>query len=105
MYAYTARLHEARREFERVLTISQSVGDIFHQSFALGVTGFLKNWEGDYGEALRLQSEGLRLARKHNVLYRSCEVSSVTELPSPGKATMTRLSNIRRGISNLREGG
>ena len=68
VYAYTARLHEARREFERVLTISRSVGDIFHQSFALGVTGFLKNWEGDYGEALRLQSEGLRLARKHNVL-------------------------------------
>jgi class 3 adenylate cyclase/tetratricopeptide (TPR) repeat protein len=68
VYACTARLHEARREFERVLTISRSVGDIFHQSFALGLTGFLKNWEGDYGEALRLQSEGLRLARKHNVL-------------------------------------
>jgi class 3 adenylate cyclase/tetratricopeptide (TPR) repeat protein len=68
VYACTARLHEATREFEQVLTISRSVRDIFHQSFALALTGFLKNWEGDYGEALRLQSEGLRLARKHNVL-------------------------------------
>jgi tetratricopeptide (TPR) repeat protein len=50
VFAYTARLHEARREFERVLTISRSVGDIFHQSFALGLTGFLKTgrrlWRG-----------------------------------------------------------
>jgi class 3 adenylate cyclase/tetratricopeptide (TPR) repeat protein/ribosomal protein L40E len=68
VYAVTGRLHEAGREFERVLAISRSGGEIFHQSLALGLTGFLKNWEGDYDEALRLQSEGLRLARKHNVL-------------------------------------
>jgi class 3 adenylate cyclase/tetratricopeptide (TPR) repeat protein/ribosomal protein L40E len=68
VYAVRGQLHEAGREFERVLSISRSVEEIFHQSLALGLTGFLKNWEGDYDEALRLQSEGLRLARKHNVL-------------------------------------
>ena len=68
VYAVTGRLHEGGREFERVLTISRPAGEVFHQSLALGLAGFLKNWEGDYGEALRLQSEGLRLARKHNVL-------------------------------------
>jgi tetratricopeptide (TPR) repeat protein len=68
VYAVTGRLHDAGREFERVLTLTRSAGEIFHQSLALALTGFLKNWEGDYDEALHLQSEGLRLARKHNVL-------------------------------------
>jgi class 3 adenylate cyclase/tetratricopeptide (TPR) repeat protein/ribosomal protein L40E len=68
VYAVTGQLHDAGREFERVLTLTRSAGEIFHQSLALALTGFLKNWEGDYDEALHLQSEGLRLARKHNVL-------------------------------------
>jgi tetratricopeptide (TPR) repeat protein len=68
VYAVTARRDDARQELEKVLTISRSVGEVFPQSFALGVLGFLKNWEGYYAEALRLQSEGLQIARQHNLL-------------------------------------
>jgi class 3 adenylate cyclase/tetratricopeptide (TPR) repeat protein len=68
VHSVTARLDQARAELEKALTISRSVGDVFHQSFSLGRAGQLKNWEGEYAEAAHLQSEGLRLAQEHNLL-------------------------------------
>jgi len=68
VHSVTARLDLARAELEKALTISRSVGDVFHLSFALGRIGQLKNWEGEYTEAARLQSDGLRVAREHNLL-------------------------------------
>ncbi|MFQ5946417.1 MAG: adenylate/guanylate cyclase domain-containing protein, partial [Anaerolineae bacterium] len=68
IYAVTARLDQGKDELKRALTISQSVGDVASQSLALGFLGHLKNWEADYAEASRLESEALRIARAHNLL-------------------------------------
>jgi tetratricopeptide (TPR) repeat protein len=58
----------SREETHKALMVSQSVGDVNHQSLALSSTGMLKNWEGEYVQAAQFQSEGLRIAREHNLL-------------------------------------
>jgi tetratricopeptide (TPR) repeat protein len=67
--ATSGRLDEGLDELDYVLTISGSVGDVFHQSFALNLVGFTKNWTGDYAEALHPQREALRIAREHKLLF------------------------------------
>jgi class 3 adenylate cyclase/tetratricopeptide (TPR) repeat protein len=68
VYAVTARLEQAKGEIVQTLTISQAAGDVLHQSFALVFAGLATNWAGEYTEAVRLESEGLRIARAHNLL-------------------------------------
>jgi tetratricopeptide (TPR) repeat protein len=62
------RLDKGEEEVGLVLTISRAGSDVFHQSCALTFARRLKNWRGEYTEALPLQAEGLRLAREHNLL-------------------------------------
>jgi class 3 adenylate cyclase/tetratricopeptide (TPR) repeat protein len=68
IYGITARLDLAREELAQALTISQAVGDVRHQSLSFWFTGYLRRWEGAYDQAVRLQSEGLRIAREHHLL-------------------------------------
>jgi class 3 adenylate cyclase/tetratricopeptide (TPR) repeat protein len=68
LHSVTSRLHQAKEEFDLAITISRSAGDVVHQSLALWRAGQLKNWEAEYVEASGLQSEGLRIAREHNLL-------------------------------------
>src|SRR5215475_7436294 len=68
VHAVTGRLDQTREETHKALTISQSVGDVIHQSLSLLSVGMLTNWEGEYVQAAQLQSEGLRIAREHNLL-------------------------------------
>jgi tetratricopeptide (TPR) repeat protein len=68
VHTYAGRLDQARLEIDQALAISRLVGHVLHQSLSLRMTGQLKNWEGDYAEAARLQSESLRIAREHNLL-------------------------------------
>jgi tetratricopeptide (TPR) repeat protein len=63
----TGRLEQAREEFTQALVISRSVGDFVYQALSLVHAGQLKNWEGEYAEASRLQSEGLGIARHHSL--------------------------------------
>jgi tetratricopeptide (TPR) repeat protein len=55
---------------ELAITLGRVGGDVVHQPFAysLAFAGQLKNWRGEYAEALPLQAEGLRIAREHNLL-------------------------------------
>jgi tetratricopeptide (TPR) repeat protein len=70
VHALTGRLDEAREEMELAITLGREGGDVVHQSFAysLAFAGQLKNWRGEYAEALPLQAESLRIAREHNLL-------------------------------------
>jgi class 3 adenylate cyclase/tetratricopeptide (TPR) repeat protein len=68
VYEVTGRLHDAREKFARVITISRAAGDVVNESYALVYGAELKSWEGTFDEAARLYSEGLQLARAHNVL-------------------------------------
>lgn len=67
-HAAAAQLDQAMAQVNQTLIVSQSINDTLHQSLALYLTRFLKNWEGNYPEAAHVQSEGLRIAREHNLL-------------------------------------
>jgi tetratricopeptide (TPR) repeat protein len=64
----TARLDKGGPELERALTISREAGDVLHESFSLSFIGLATNWAGNYDEASRLLSDGLRIARENNLL-------------------------------------
>jgi tetratricopeptide (TPR) repeat protein len=68
VHSATGRLDQGEEEIDLVLTISRTRGDVVHQSYALTSAGRLKNWRGEYAEALPLQDEGLRIAKEHNLL-------------------------------------
>jgi tetratricopeptide (TPR) repeat protein len=52
------RLEEAQK---RTLQLASVI-------YSLAFAGQLKNWRGEYAEALPLQAESLRIAREHNLL-------------------------------------
>ncbi|MCI0440447.1 MAG: hypothetical protein L0177_15140, partial [Chloroflexi bacterium] len=68
VYSVTGQLDQAREAWGKALTISRAVSDVARQALLLCYTGFLKNWEGNFVEASQLQSEGLGIAREHNLL-------------------------------------
>jgi tetratricopeptide (TPR) repeat protein len=67
--AVTGGRDEAREHLGRALASSRAGGDAFHHSLTLAALGLVKSWEGDYGEAAALQSEGLDIARRQGLLY------------------------------------
>jgi transcriptional regulator with AAA-type ATPase domain/tetratricopeptide (TPR) repeat protein len=67
--AVSGGLDEGREAIDRALVTSQSTGEWAARSLSLSVAGLLKNWEGEYEVASRLQGEGLVLAREHHLLY------------------------------------
>jgi class 3 adenylate cyclase/tetratricopeptide (TPR) repeat protein len=68
VYGVTARLDRAGPELEQALKISHEAGDVLHESLSLCFIGLATNWAGDYVEASRFLSEGLRIARHNNLL-------------------------------------
>jgi tetratricopeptide (TPR) repeat protein len=72
---------------ELAITLGRVGGDVVHQSFAysLAFAGQLKNWTGEYAEALPLQAESLRIAREHNLLMPLLLVIWNTGLALTGK--------------------
>jgi class 3 adenylate cyclase/tetratricopeptide (TPR) repeat protein len=68
VHTATGRLDNGDEEIDLVLATSRAVGDVVYQSYALTSVGRLKNWRGEYAEALPFQAEGLRIAREHNLL-------------------------------------
>jgi class 3 adenylate cyclase/tetratricopeptide (TPR) repeat protein len=68
VYGVTARLDRVGQELERALTMSRESRDVLHESFSLCFIGLVTNWAGNYQEASRLVSEGLRIARENNLL-------------------------------------
>jgi tetratricopeptide (TPR) repeat protein len=53
---------------DKAVTISRTAGDRVNQSLSLSIAGLLRNWSGDYGEAVRLQTQGLTIARERGLL-------------------------------------
>ena len=66
--AVSGGLDDARSAIDRALATSQSSGERASRSLSLSGAGLLKNWEGEYESASRLQAEGLVLAREHHLL-------------------------------------
>jgi tetratricopeptide (TPR) repeat protein len=68
VYALTGRLDESRSEFGGTLIISRSLGDMANEAAALIFGAEIPGWEARFDEAAHLYTEGLQLARMHNVL-------------------------------------
>jgi class 3 adenylate cyclase/tetratricopeptide (TPR) repeat protein len=68
LYEVTGRLDEARAELEHAITISRAQGDVANQAAALIFGAEIPGWEARFDEAVHLYTEGLQLARMHNVL-------------------------------------
>jgi tetratricopeptide (TPR) repeat protein len=68
VYVVTGRLDEARETLDRVIRISRPEGDVANESWALVFAAELEGWEAKFDEASRIYSEGIRVARAHNVL-------------------------------------
>jgi len=68
VYAARGQLDEADEQLGVTRALSESAGDVIRLSQAIGLAGFLKNFQGDYAEASRLLSESLRSAQEHKLL-------------------------------------
>jgi len=98
VHATIGRLDQARGELDHALRVSRSVGDVFHQSFALNVMGFMKNWTADYADALRLQSEAVQIAREHGLLFPLLQGFFFRGV------TLTGIGNYDEALSTMEEG-
>jgi tetratricopeptide (TPR) repeat protein len=65
----TGVLDESRASLDKAISLSTAAGDAVHRSLSLSTAGLLRNWEGDYDAAVRLQNEGLMLARDRGMLF------------------------------------
>jgi tetratricopeptide (TPR) repeat protein len=63
------RLDQAEEWVSRAVSFARSAEDAFTESLALGLLGLLKNWKGEYADALSLQADSLRIAREQNLLF------------------------------------
>jgi tetratricopeptide (TPR) repeat protein len=64
----TGVLDESDAALGRAISLSGAAGDVVHHSLSLTTAGLLRNWAGDYDAAVRLQDEGLLLARDRGLL-------------------------------------
>ncbi len=68
VHAIIGQLDQAEEDLKRTFTISRMVGDAARQATSLVFAGFLKNWQGEFGEVMRLEPGGQQIAREHNLL-------------------------------------
>ena len=68
VYEMTGRLSEATGELAQVIAISRAAGDVANEATALVFAAELKGWEGLFADAIDIYTEGIALARAHNVL-------------------------------------
>jgi tetratricopeptide (TPR) repeat protein len=67
------------------MALSLAAGDAVHRSLSLSTAGLLRNWQGDYEAAARLQNEGLALARDRELLVPMLFSSFLRGLTLTGK--------------------
>ena len=63
----TGQLEQARVDMHASLTGSPATDNIDHSTIALYANGMLKNFGGQYREAIQYQQEGIALARQHQL--------------------------------------
>jgi class 3 adenylate cyclase/tetratricopeptide (TPR) repeat protein len=69
VHTATGFLGEGRPHIDSAIALARSARDVFHTSLALCVAGQHENWVGQCDRALQFQTEGLRLAREHNLPF------------------------------------
>jgi class 3 adenylate cyclase/tetratricopeptide (TPR) repeat protein len=69
VHSLHGRLETGDQEFAMAREASRGGNDPFHHALSVGMTGELKNFRGEFIEASALQSEALRIAREHNLVF------------------------------------
>ena len=69
VHAVTGKLDEARHGLEEALRVSREGGETGREGFTLNLLGQLHNWKGEYGQALRLQEQGLTIGHAHDLQF------------------------------------
>jgi len=95
----TGGLDEATNAIQSTLVSSRSAGDLIHESLALTMGGLIKNWEGEFAAADQLQTQGLAIAREHNLLVPLLFSAFLRGLTLAGKGSYTEaLSTFHEGL-------
>jgi transcriptional regulator with AAA-type ATPase domain/tetratricopeptide (TPR) repeat protein len=96
----TGFLDESRASLDKSVEISTAAGDAFTRSLSLAGAGLLRNWEGDYVEAARLQRESRVLARDSGRLFPVLFSSFLHGLSLTGKGDYDEaLASFNEGLS------
>ena len=53
---------------ERIVTIARETGDLAAQGFDPYLKSFIRNWQGEYKDGIRVASEGIAFARQHGLV-------------------------------------
>jgi class 3 adenylate cyclase/tetratricopeptide (TPR) repeat protein len=66
--ALTGRLDVAEEDLARALEIGERLGDAGRQSLAHHARSLVRSWQGQYREGLAMGTEGVRIAREHQLV-------------------------------------
>jgi len=64
----TGRLDDGKPKLTRALHISQSAGDLMYEALSLGNLGHIKNWKGEFTQAIDVLSKGYKIAKYNQLL-------------------------------------
>jgi tetratricopeptide (TPR) repeat protein len=98
VHMVTGRLEQGRAEMGTALTLGRSTQNVTAISLSLYGTGLLRNWEGNYADAVRVQAEGIAIAREHNL------VSPLIRNLFVHGFTLTAMGNYDGALVTLEEG-
>lgn len=68
VYAVTERLDAAKTEWTEALHIGRATAARLPESLSLGCLALLRNWEGEYTEAVQEAEEAVHIAREHRLV-------------------------------------
>jgi len=104
--AITGRLEESKADLDKVLALSRSAGDVVYEALAILFKGLLKNWEGEYDDALSQFTQSLRLSREHNLLVPLMFVLFCRAVSLTGKGSYDEaLATITEGLALTEKAG
>jgi class 3 adenylate cyclase/tetratricopeptide (TPR) repeat protein len=68
VHGVSGRLDAAEADLLRSLEVARTSGDPGRQALALHLLGLRKSWQGEYGEGMELNGDGVRIARENRLV-------------------------------------
>lgn len=85
VYAVTERLDAAKTEWTEALHIGRATAARLPESLSLGCLALLRNWEGEYTEAVQEAEEAVHIAREHRLVIPLLSSVWISGLAAIGK--------------------
>jgi tetratricopeptide (TPR) repeat protein len=61
-------LDGVERDQEAIVGVAKEIGDLAAQGCGPYLTAFIRNWQGEYADGIRIASEGIAFARQHGLV-------------------------------------